>query len=113
MESQIRNADGVAILDIGGKLSLNDGSSLQLREKIRGLVQSGHKKILLDLSDVSSIDSSGIGELVAAYASVANQGGSLKLLGLTRKVHELLSITKLLTVFESFDNEAQALRSFK
>ena len=83
-----------------------------MRENIRGLVGKGNKKILLNLSDVSYIDSSGIGELVSGFTTVTNQGGVLKLLGLTKRVKDLLQITKLYTVFEVFDDEATAVRSF-
>jgi anti-sigma B factor antagonist len=84
-----------------------------LRETVKDLLAKGHKKILLNLGDVSYIDSSGIGELVSAYTSVRNQGGELKLLKLTKKVHDLLQITKLYTVFDIKDDEASAVQAFK
>ncbi|MBI2821890.1 MAG: STAS domain-containing protein [Acidobacteria bacterium] len=107
-----RTVVGVTILDLAGRIILGE-SSVELRTKIRNLVQGGNKHILLNMAEVSHMDSSGIGELVGAYATVSTQGGQLKLLNLTRKLHELLAITKLLTVFESYDSEAQALQSFR
>jgi anti-sigma B factor antagonist len=102
---------GVQVIDVVGRITLGEGASA-LRENIRGLVAQGAKKILLNLSEVSYIDSSGIGELVSGFTSVANQGGVLKLLGLTKRVKDLLQITKLYTVFEVFDDETTAIRSF-
>ncbi|MBI4457199.1 MAG: STAS domain-containing protein [Acidobacteria bacterium] len=107
-----RTADSVTILDLSGKITLGE-SSVELRNRIRELVKSGHKNILLNLGSVSHMDSSGIGELVSAYTSVTNNGGQLKLLNLTKKLHELLAITKLLTVFECYENESQALQAFR
>jgi anti-sigma B factor antagonist len=101
----------VSVVDVAGRITLGEGASA-LRENIRGLVGKGNKKILLNLSDVSYIDSSGIGELVSGFTTVTNQGGVLKLLGLTKRVKDLLQITKLYTVFEVFDDEATAVRSF-
>jgi anti-sigma B factor antagonist len=101
----------VIVIDVVGRITLGEGASA-LREMIRGLVAKGNKKILLNLSDVSYIDSSGIGELVSGFTSVTNQGGVLKLLGLTKRVKDLLQITKLYTVFEVFDDETSAVRSF-
>jgi len=101
----------VSVVDVAGRITLGEGASA-LRENIRGLVGKGSKKILLNLGDVSYIDSSGIGELVSGFTTVTNQGGVLKLLGLTKRVKDLLQITKLYTVFEVFDDEATAVRSF-
>jgi anti-sigma B factor antagonist len=101
----------VSVVDVAGRITLGEGASA-LRENIRGLVGKGNKKILLNLGDVSYIDSSGIGELVSGFTTVTNQGGVLKLLGLTKRVKDLLQITKLYTVFEVFDDEATAVRSF-
>jgi anti-sigma B factor antagonist len=101
----------VSVIDVAGRITLGESTSA-LRENIRGLVGKGNKKILLNLSDVSYIDSSGIGELVSGFTTVTNQGGVLKLLGLTKRVKDLLQITKLYTVFEVFDDEAAAVRSF-
>ena len=101
----------VSVVDVVGRITLGEGAST-LRDTIRDAVSKGHKKILLNLSEVSYIDSSGIGELVSAFTTVTNQGGVLKLLGLTKRVKDLLQITKLYTVFEVFDNETTAVRSF-
>jgi anti-sigma B factor antagonist len=101
----------VSVIDVVGRITLGEGASA-LREMIRSLVAGGNKKILLNLSDVSYIDSSGIGELVSGFTTVTNQGGVLKLLGLAKRVKDLLQITKLYTVFEVFDNETTAVRSF-
>lgn len=98
-------------MDVSGRITLGEGSST-LRDALRDLVAKGHKKILLNLGDVSYIDSSGIGELVSGFTSVSNLGGSLKLLSLTKRVKDLLQITKLYTVFEVHDDEAGAIRSF-
>ncbi len=107
----VRQVGDVSVIDAAGRITLGEGSST-LRDALRDLVAKGHKKVLLNLSEVSYIDSSGIGELVSAYTTVANQGGVLKLLGLTKRVKDLLQITKLYTVFEVHDDEASALRSF-
>jgi len=101
----------VTILDVAGKITLGDGSVV-LREKVKELVAGGNKKVLLNLGNVTYIDSSGIGELVAAFTSVSNSGGALKLLHLTKRVQDLLQITKLYTVFEVHDDEAKAIGSF-
>ncbi|MCL6544062.1 MAG: STAS domain-containing protein [Bryobacteraceae bacterium] len=106
-----RQVGDVTVVDVAGRITLGEGASA-LRENIRDLVAKGNKKILLNLSDVSYIDSSGIGELVSAYTTVTNQGGTLKLLGLTKRVKDLLQITKLYTVFEVFESEPIAVRSF-
>ncbi len=106
-----RQVGDVTVIDITGRITLGEGSS-NLREGIRDLVAKGNKKILLNLAEVSYIDSSGIGELVSAFTSVANQGGKLKLLNLTKRVSDLLQITKLITVFEIANDEAAAVRSF-
>jgi anti-sigma B factor antagonist len=106
-----RQVGDVTVIDVTGRITLGEGSS-NLRDGIRDLVAKGNKKILLNLGDVSYIDSSGIGELVSGFTSVANQGGQLKLLNLTKRVRDLLQITKLYTVFEVYDDEAAAVRSF-
>jgi anti-sigma B factor antagonist len=106
-----RQVDGVTILDLSGRITLGEGS-VQLRDATRDLLSKGSKQILLNLGDVNYIDSSGIGELVSAYTTVRNQGGELKLLNLTKKVHDLLQITKLYTVFDVKDDEATAVGSF-
>ena len=106
-----RTAGDVTILDLSGKITIGEGS-VQLREKVRQLLNDGKKKVLLNLGDVSYVDSSGIGELVSSYTTTRNQGGQLKLLNLTKKIQDLLSITKLLTVFETFEAERAALDSY-
>ncbi len=111
MKASTRQVDGVTIVDLSGRITLGEGSVL-LRDTIRDLVTKGSKKILLNLGDVTYIDSSGIGELVSAFTSVRKEGGELKLLNLTKKVHDLLQITKLYTVFEVKDDEAAAVSSF-
>ena len=113
MSVQVTNrvVGDVSVVDVAGRITLGEGASA-LRENIRGLVGKGNKKILLNLGDVSYIDSSGIGELVSGFTTVTNQGGVLKLLGLAKRVKDLLQITKLYTVFEVFDDEATAVRSF-
>ena len=107
-----RQAGDVTILDMNGSVRMGEGA-IALRNSIRGLIDGGKKKILLNLGGVKNIDSSGIGELIANYTTVSRDGGDLKLLNLTDKIQNLLVITKLLTVFDSYDNEAEALNSFK
>ena len=107
-----REVDGVTVLDLNGRITLGEGS-VQLRDAIRDLIGKGQKSILLNLSDVNYIDSSGLGELVSAYTTARNQGAALKLLGLTKKVNDLLQLTKLYTVFDIYDDEASAIASFK
>ena len=111
MKASTRQMDGVTIVDLSGRITLGEGSVV-LRDAIRDLVGKGNKKILLNLGDVTYIDSSGIGELVSAFTTVRNQGGELKLLNLTKKVHDLLQITKLYTVFDVKDDEATAIAAF-
>jgi anti-sigma B factor antagonist len=106
-----RQVGDVTVLDATGRITLGEGSST-FRDSLRDLTARGHKKLLLNLADVTYIDSSGIGELVSAFTSVTNQGGQVKLLNLTKRVKDLLQITKLYTVFEVFDDEAAAVRSF-
>ena len=106
-----RQVDGVTVIDISGRITLGDGSS-DLRDAVKGQIAEGHKQILINLSDVSYIDSAGIGELIAAYTSATHQGGTVKLLGLTKRVQDLLQITKLYTVFDIHEDEANALKSF-
>jgi len=99
------------VVDVAGRITLGEGSSA-LRETLRDMVSKNQKKILLNLGDVSYIDSSGIGELVSGFTSVTNSGGQLKLLNLNKRVKDLLQITKLYTVFDVHDDEAHAIRSF-
>jgi anti-sigma B factor antagonist len=107
-----RQVGGVTVLDLDGKITIGEGSVLLL-EAVRKLLDEGKKKLLLNLGDVSYVDSSGIGELVSSYTTTNNNGGQLKLLNQTKKIHDLLTITKLVTVFETFDNEEAAVASFK
>ncbi len=112
MKVSTRQVDGVTILDLSGRITLGEGS-VQLRDTVRELLSKGSKNLLLNLAEVNYIDSSGIGELVSAFTTVRNQGGEMKLLNLTKKVHDLLQITKLYTVFDIKDDEAAAISAFK
>ncbi|MDQ1524249.1 MAG: anti-sigma factor antagonist [Pyrinomonadaceae bacterium] len=107
-----RQAGDVTVLDMSGKITIGEGS-VALRGAIRKLIEEGKKKILLNLSQVSYVDSSGIGEFVASFTAIGREGGQLKLLNLTQKIQDLLAITKLLTVFDTYDDESSALNSFK
>jgi anti-sigma B factor antagonist len=111
MEIEERVVNSVTILDLKGKLILGEGDEL-LRDKVNSLVHQGRKNILLNLEGVPYIDSAGLGEVVRTYTTVSRQGGKLKLLHLTKRIQDLLSITKLLTVFETYDSEPEALKSF-
>jgi len=107
-----REVGVIALVDLSGRISLGEGSAL-LRKTIRDLLDGGNNKILLNLGDVNYIDSSGIGELVSGFTAVRSRGGELKLLHLTKKVHDLLQITKLFTVFDVYTDEPTAVRSFQ
>src|ERR1700683_4609834 len=111
MKTSTRQVDGVTIVDCSGRITLGEGSVI-LRDTVRELVTKGQKKILLNLGDVTYIDSSGIGELVSGFTTVTNSGGQLKVLGLNKRVKDLLQITKLYTVFDVHEEEAGAIRSF-
>jgi anti-sigma B factor antagonist len=111
MQIEERALGDVVVLDLKGKITLGEGDEL-LKDKVNSLVNQGHKKIILNLADVPYIDSAGLGEVVRTYTTVSRQGGSLKLLNLTKRITDLLSITKLLTVFETFESENEAVRSF-
>jgi anti-sigma B factor antagonist len=111
MKISTRQVDGITIVDCSGRITLGEGS-VTLRDTVSQLLTKNQKKILLNLGDVNYIDSSGIGELVSAYTTVRKQGGDLKLLNLTKKVHDLLQITKLYTVFDVKDDEAVAVKAF-
>ena len=111
IDFSIRQSDDITIVDLKGRITLGEGS-VTVRDTVHGLLSKGQKKILLNLGDVNYIDSSGIGELVSAFTTAKNQGGELKLLNLTKKVHDLLQITKLYTVFDVKDDEALAVESF-
>lgn len=106
-----RQVGDVTVIDAAGRITLGEGAS-SFRDTVRDLAAKGDKKLLLNLSDVSYIDSSGIGEMVSGFTTVTSHGGQLKLLGLSKRVKDLLQITKLYTVFEVFDDEASAVRSF-
>jgi anti-sigma B factor antagonist len=111
MQIEERAVGDVVVLDLKGKITLGEGDEL-LKDKVNSLVNQGHKKVILNLAQVPYIDSAGLGEVVRTYTTVSRQGGSLKLLNLTKRITDLLSITKLLTVFETFDSENEAVRSF-
>jgi anti-sigma B factor antagonist len=111
MQIEERTVGDVVVLDLKGRVTLGEGDEL-LKDKVNSLVNQGHRKIILNLADVPYIDSAGLGEIVRTYTTVSRQGGSLKLLNLTKRITDLLSITKLLTVFETFDSENDAVRSF-
>jgi anti-sigma B factor antagonist len=111
MEIAERTVSDVTVLDLKGKMTLGEGDEL-LKDKINSLLASGKKKLVLNLEGVPYIDSAGLGEIVRTYTTVSRQGGSLKLLNLTKRIEDLLSITKLLTVFETFDTEPEAIQSF-
>ena len=112
MEIVERTVNDVTVLDLKGKMTLGEGDEL-LKDKINSLLASGKKRLLLNLEGVPYIDSAGLGEVVRTYTTVSRQGGSLKLLNLTKRIEDLLSITKLLTVFDTYDNEAEAVQSYK
>jgi anti-sigma B factor antagonist len=111
MQIEERPMGDVIVLDLKGKMTLGEGDEL-LKDKINSLVHQGRRKVVLNLEGVPYIDSAGLGEIVRTYTTISRQGGSMKLLNLTKRITDLLSITKLLTVFETYDNEADAVRSF-
>jgi anti-sigma B factor antagonist len=111
MQIDERNVGDVVVLDLKGKVTLGQGDEL-LKDKVNSLVNQGHRKIILNLADVPYVDSAGLGEIVRTYTTVSKNGGSLKLLNLTKRITDLLAITKLLTVFDTFDAESEAVRSF-
>lgn len=112
LKTTTRQVDGIAVVDVSGRIILGEETKL-LRETIQRLIGAGQNDIILDLGEVSFIDSAGIGELVSAFTSVRNRGGELKLLKLTRRVRDVLQITKLYTVFDIRDDEAAAIKSFQ
>ena len=112
MKIEVRTVGDVKILDCSGKITLGEGT-MSIRTTVKELLDGGSKKVLLNLGDISYIDSSGIGELVGSFASAANREAKLKLLNLTNKIQQLLAIAKLMTVFETFENEEAALASFQ
>ena len=111
MTIEERPTEGVMILDLKGKLTIGEDVEL-VKDKINSLIQQGEKKLLLNLAEVPYVDSAGLGEIVRTYTTVNRQGGSLKLLHLTKRIEDLLAITKLLTVFDTFDSEQDAISSF-
>ena len=111
MQIEERVVNGVTILDLKGKMTLGEGDEL-LKDKIASLVSQGKKKILLNLEAVPYIDSAGLGEIVRTYTSISRQGGRLKLLNVSKRIQDLLAITKLLTVFETYESEPEAVKSF-
>ena len=111
MEIEQRQSGDVIILDLRGKLTIGSGDEL-LKDKIHSLIQQGHKNLLLNLAAVPYVDSAGLGAIVSSYTTVSRGGGSLKLLGLTSRIADLLSITKLLTVFDTYESESDAVASF-
>ena len=111
MQIEQRAVGDVVVLDLKGRVTLGEGDEL-LKDKVNSLLQQSQKKIVLNLAEVPYIDSAGLGEIVRTYTTVSRQGGSLKLLNLTKRITDLLSITKLLTVFETFESENDAVRSF-
>ena len=112
MEIEERASGGVMILELKGKLTIGEGDEL-LKDKVNSLIQQGHQKLLLNLEGVPYLDSTGLGEIVRTYTTVSRQGGQLKLLNLTKRIEDLLAITKLLTVFETFESEPEAVESFQ
>jgi anti-sigma B factor antagonist len=111
MKAVTRQVNDVTVVECSGPMKLGEGSSV-LRETVKDLLAKGHKKILVDLGEVNYVDSSGVGELISAFTSAKNQGGELKLLHLTKKIQDLLQITKLYTVFDVKDDEAEAIAAF-
>ena len=111
MKSEIRDVDDVRIIELQGKITIGSGD-VKLRELVESSLEEGQKKILLDLAGVTAIDSSGIGEMVACYTTVTKRGGQLKLMHLSPKINDILQVTQLITVFDVFDDEREALGSF-
>jgi anti-sigma B factor antagonist len=112
MELEQRIADNVAIITVSGDITLNKGGDVLLKDKVQSLIQQGNKNIIIDLGGVSYVDSAGLGQLVHAFATTKNKGGALKLLNVTKRLRDLLVVTKLLTVFDTYDTESEALSSF-
>ncbi len=111
MKTSVREVRGVSILDLKGKITIGSGD-VQLRETINKLVEDGKRNILINMQDVTTIDSSGIGELVGCYSSVTKKGGKLKLLHLPPKISDVLTVTQLITVFDVFEAEPEAIASY-
>jgi anti-sigma B factor antagonist len=111
MQIAERSAGNVTVLDLSGQITFTQGDQI-LKDKINSLVHQGHKNILVNLGGVTHVDSAGLGELVGAYTTVTKAGGNMKLVNLTKRLHDLMSITKLLTVFDTFESEKDALTRF-
>ena len=111
MDIKERVVDGVSVLDLSGKIVLGEGDG-QVRERIKDLLSDGQKKILLNLGDVTYVDSAGLGALISSYTTTKREGGQLKLVNLTKRIQDLLAITKLITVFDTYDNEQEAIKSY-
>ncbi len=111
MKSQVREVSGVKVVDLHGKITIGSGD-VQMRDTITNLVKDGATKIVVNMSGITTIDSSGVGELVGCYTTVTNKGGKLKLSNLTDKINDILTVTQLITVFDVFETEAQAISSF-
>jgi anti-sigma B factor antagonist len=111
MDIKERVVDGVSVLDLSGKIVLGEGDG-QIRDRIKDLLADGQRKILLNLGDITYIDSAGLGALISSYTTTKREGGHLRLVNLTKRIQDLLAITKLITVFDTYDNEAEALDSF-
>ena len=111
MQIAERSAGNVTVLDLSGQITFTQGDQ-QFKDKVNSLVHQGRKNILVNMANVTHVDSAGLGELVGAYTTVSKAGGSMKLLNLTKRLHDLLAITKLLTIFDTFDSEQDALKQF-
>ena len=112
MQISERKSGDVVIVEVSGKITLGEGGDTVLKDKMRSLVQQGHKKLLLNLGDVSYVDSAGLGELISVHSTATRNGGHIKIFNLTKRISDLLAITKVLTVFDVFDSEEEALKSF-
>jgi anti-sigma B factor antagonist len=112
MDIKERVVEGVSVLDISGKIVLGEGD-IQVKDRIKDLLADGQRSILLNLGDVSYIDSAGLGALISGYTTVKREGGQLKLVNLTKRIKDLLAITKLITVFDTYENENDAIDSYK
>jgi anti-sigma B factor antagonist len=113
MQIDQKQAGDVAVLAINGDITLNAGSDVLLKDKVQSLLQQGQRKLVLDLGNVSYVDSAGLGQLVQIHATAKSKGGSMRLVNVTKRLKDLLVVTKLVTVFDSYDSEAEALASFK
>ena len=112
MQIDERTSGDIIVVGVSGEIALNQGGDLMLKDKIRSLIQHGHRKLVVDMAKVSYVDSAGLGELVQAHTAMKSAGGALKLTGLPKRVKDLLTITKLITVLDTYDNEAAAIASF-